>query len=304
MGGSAKKVGPTEPAFRFFSVDPPLDRYVAYLYASVVPRRFMERVVGIRLPELEPQLVFVLEEGHSFPGARPLGNGLSASLFLQPAHLQAIPIPGTIREAVGASLRPAGLRLLLPAGAGDLTSAPLISLDVLCGAGARVLCDRLTQAFGPRERLALLRRHLHERARRAERAHASVAHAVKLIEEMHGSVSIDAIARACGVTTRTLHSRLLAETGIPPKHLARVARIRHALQLMLKGGARASGDARPADAFSDQAHMCREFRALLGTTPGALHGLIHAPPRPPPRLTTDRDLIGTGLLILPNAFAE
>jgi len=293
-------VGGTEPSFRFFSVEPPLDRYVAYLYASVVPKGFMERVVGVRLPELEPQLVFALEEGHALPGARPRGDGLWASFFLQPAHLHVIPIPGTIRAAVGASLRPAGLRLLLRGGAGDLTSAPLISLDALC-AGAGAMCERLMDASGPLERVALLRQHLHERALRAERGHASAEHAVELIEAMHGCVSIHALARACGVTSRTLHSRLLAETGMPPKHLARVARIRRALQLVLKGGVPPSDDAGPADGFSDQAHMCREFRALLGTTPGALHGVMHAPPRSPPRLTTDRDLVGTGLLILPSA---
>lgn len=40
-----------------------------------------------------------------------MGSGLHASLFLQPAHLRAIAIPGSVREALGASLRLAGLRL-------------------------------------------------------------------------------------------------------------------------------------------------------------------------------------------------
>jgi AraC-like DNA-binding protein len=289
-------VGPTRPRFRFFSVRSPLDRYVTHLFASEVPKNFVERVIGLRLPELEAQLVFTVEEGSAFPGAQSIGEGLSASLFLQPPHVQMLPIAGTIRQAVGASLEPAGLRLLMQRGAGDLSSAPLIPLQDLCGESARVLLDRLIAAPGPLARVAVLQAELHERACCAERTHVSAARAVRLLKAMQGEVSIEAVAQSCGVTTRTLRNVLLSETGLPPKQLARIVRIRHALDLMQRGTPLDRAESRRA--FSDQAHMCREFRALLGTSPAALDRELHATPGCVPSFSSERELAGTGLLIL------
>ena len=298
----ADSVGSPAAWFRFFPVEAPLDRYVGYLYTSVVPKAFVDRIIATRLPELEAQVVFVLEEGKSFPGARAFADGFSASLFVQPAHLQVVPISGTIRAAVGASLRPAGLRLLLKRGAGDLSADPLIALEDLCGESARVLCDRLIAAPGPNERLVLLRAYLEERARRGVRVHESAAYAVQLMKTAHGAVSVEAVARTCGVTSRTLRDVLLSETGMSPKHLARVLRVRHALDAVRQGGPVDASEIHRA--FADQAHRCREFRALLDVSPAALARELRGSPNQVPRVATDRELMGTGLLIRAARYAD
>jgi AraC-like DNA-binding protein len=293
-------------SFRFFPVAPPLAHYVEYLYTSVVSKQFGEQFTGCRLPELSPQLVFALEqETRFFPGEQAGRNGLHASLFLQPAHLQVIPIPGTIREAVGASLRPSGIRLLLPRGAAELSSAPLIPLADLCGERARSLLTRLIEEPGPLERLAVMRSYLTGLAARGERIHRCAHHALQLLEAAGGDISVEMIAANCGVTSRTLRSVLLSETGLPTKQLARIARIRSALQSLRRRDAHLS-PAKLCSAFADQSHMCREFRTLLGTTPGALGRQIGGsalsrqidPGEPLPSYRTERDLVGTGLLLI------
>src|SRR4051812_14574490 len=111
---------PDATSFRFFPTTEPLSQFVEYLFASHVPNHFTAQIDAMRLPEVEAQLVFAIEDGNVFPGGMALGGGLRACLFVQPAHLQIIPIPGSIRQAIGACLRPAGLRLVLPCGAEGL----------------------------------------------------------------------------------------------------------------------------------------------------------------------------------------
>lgn len=284
------------PAFRFFPATPPLDAYVEYLFTSDVPPPFTLQVEAMRLPEAQAQLVFALEAANVFPGGIWLKEGLRACLFLQPAHLQVIPIPGSIRQAVGASLRPAGLRLLLPAGAECLVDAPLIALEELLGAEARALLERLVDEGTLERRRALLERYLRARLQRASAPSRPVAHAFQLIQAARGEISSDQLARACGCSSRTLRSLTVAEAGLAPKHLARIVRIRHALELLSDAGVPLSAAA-ATSAFSDHAHMSREFRELLGEPPSQLAPRLRSPAIP--RFSAERNLMSTGLLVVP-----
>ena len=291
----------TESAsFRFFPASAPLSTFVDFMYCSLVPPGFVNNVEAMRLPELEAQLVFAIAEGGGFPGSCRLSSGARASLFLQPGHLQMIPISGTIREAVGASLRPAGLRMLLSRGSGIFLDTPLIALEDLWGAEARVLLDRLVAEVGPEQRRAPLRDYLQERVRQVAPPSRVVTRAVELIRANYGEISTEQLANACGCTSRTLRSAAVAETGLAPKHLARVARIRRALDLLVARGVPLS-EAAMAAAFSDQAHMTREFRELIGTAPSELSQRLRSSL---PTFTAERNLMSTGLLVMPKCDSD
>ncbi|MEI9941557.1 MAG: AraC family transcriptional regulator [Pseudomonadota bacterium] len=289
---------PDSTSFRFFPAVEPLSQFVEYLYTSDVPRHFAARVEGTRLPEVEAQLVFAIEEGDAFPGGTDLGGGLRACLFLQPAHLQVIPIPNSIRQAIGAALRPTGLRLLLPQGAHGLVDAPLVALDELWGAEGRELRDRLVLEGTASRRLALLERYLRARVKQLERPSRAVRRAFELIQAARGEISTEQLARACGCTSRTLRSATVAEAGLAPKHLARIVRIRYALDLLAGAGVPLSAAA-ASSAFSDQAHMSREFRELIGEPPSQLGHRIRSVDIP--IFSADRNLISTGLLVVPKS---
>jgi AraC-like DNA-binding protein len=278
----------------------PLAHFVEYLFTSEVRSHFAARIDATRLPEAEAQLVFAIEDGNAFPGGTSIGGGLRASLFLQPAHLQVIPIPGSIRQAVGASLRPGGLRVLLPRGAGGLREAPLLALEELWGAQARELRDRLVGEGTAARRLALMERFLIARVRPLESPSRSVARAFELIQAAHGEISTEQLARACGCSSRTLRSATIAESGLPPKHLARIARIRYALELLTRAGIPLSAAA-ATSAFSDQAHMSREFRELIGEPPAQLGQRLRSGDLPTFR--AERELSSTGLLVVPKLGA-
>jgi AraC-like DNA-binding protein len=285
-----------QPSFRFFPTTAPLCHFVDHLFASRIPSQFSSQIEAMRLPELEAQLVFAIEEGSAFPGGIWLGEGQRACLFLQPAHLQMIPIPGGIRQAVGASLRPEGLRLLLPQGASMLLEAPLIALEDLLGAEARALLEQMVLAGTPGQRLALLKSYLQERMRHVNAPSRAVTHAFQLIQAAHGEISTEQLARACGCSSRSLRSLTLAEAGLAPKHLARVVRIRHALGLLADAGVPLSAAA-ATSAFSDHAHMSREFRELIGAAPSQLGQRMRSPSIP--TFSAERNLMSTGLLVIP-----
>jgi AraC-like DNA-binding protein len=287
---------PAVPSFRFFPTTAPLSHFVDYLYCSRVPGQFLSQIDAMRLPEVEAQLVFAIEEGNEFPGGVRLSNGLSATLFLQPGHLEMIPIPGSIRAAVGAALGPIGLRLLLPSGTGMLLDAPLIALEDLWGAEARTLLERLVLEGTPSRRLALLERSLLERVRHADTRRSTVTRAFELIKIAHGEISTEQLAHACGCTSRTLRNMTVAEAGLAPKHVARIIRIRHALELLADAGVPLS-TAAATSAFSDHAHMSREFRELIGAPPSQLGQRMRSPSIP--TFSAERNLMSTGLLVIP-----
>jgi AraC-like DNA-binding protein len=75
------------------------------------------------------------------------------------------------------------------------------------------------------------------------------------------------IARAAGLSERTLYNRIDREIGCGPKRLLRLARLHRLLRTLHPSplGGRPSVD--PLLEFVDQAHMHREFVALTGVRP-------------------------------------
>ena len=297
MPNACLSTEPDATSFRFFPTSEPLSYFVEYLFVSQIPDHFTARIDAARLPEVEAQLVFAIEAGNVFPGGTQLGGGLRACLFLQPAHLQTIPIASSIRLAIGASLRATGLRLVLPRGTASLADTPLCGLDELWGAEARELRERMILAASESARLRVLEQHLQQRARRVERPSRTAQRAFEIVRRAHGEISTEQLARACGCTSRTLRTSIAAQAGIAPKQLARIVRIRYALDLL--SGSVPLSAAAVSSAFSDQAHMSREFRELFGEMPSRLGSKIRSPAVP--AFDAEWNLLSTGLLVLPKS---
>jgi AraC-like DNA-binding protein len=84
-----------------------------------------------------------------------------------------------------------------------------------------------------------------------------------------GLASIDALARAAGLTRRHLERRFLDGVGMAPKRLARIARFQHALRVLQQPMPRGRGALTAATCgYADQSHFIRDFRELAGCPPG------------------------------------
>jgi AraC-like DNA-binding protein len=76
------------------------------------------------------------------------------------------------------------------------------------------------------------------------------------------------MADRLGLGARQLHRRCLPLFGYGPRHLARVVRLTRALNAARRGTPLAAVAA--GCGYADQAHLTREVRALVGTTPTGL----------------------------------
>ncbi len=192
-------------------------------------------------PDLHPRPA-ALGPGFGFVGARFRLGEARRVLGLDPADLVGRgPVPAV---AAAAGLAALERRLL---GVGPRSPDALASL--LCE-GIASLAGATADPSPPRLRAAL-----------------------SLLGPAESPPEVAAVARALGVSPRTLHRELVAWTGLPPRLLARVLRFRRALRLLRRpGGRRGAGtlaDAAAAAGYADQAHMAREFREFAGAPPSA-----------------------------------
>jgi AraC-like DNA-binding protein len=154
------------------------------------------------------------------------------------------------------------------------------ALADLWGSAAAQLEDGLRASAGFEAAAPVIDRALRARLGAGRPGSAPVGDAVARTLAGRGCVSVEALARATGWTRRHLERRFHEEVGVPPKTLARVARLNAAFRL--RDAAPDSGWAELAleAGFADQSHLIRDFAALAGatpvrgTSPGAIAGLF------------------------------
>ncbi|GAB1689640.1 hypothetical protein KRM28CT15_14430 [Krasilnikovia sp. M28-CT-15] len=79
---------------------------------------------------------------------------------------------------------------------------------------------------------------------------------------------VAALAETLALSPRQLHRRCQAGFGYGPKALGRILRLRRALALA--AGGRRFAEVAALAGYADQAHLCRDVRALAGVPLGTL----------------------------------
>jgi AraC-like DNA-binding protein len=182
------------------------------------------------------------------------------------------------QSGIQVALSPLGARPLLGLPAGELAHLDVPAVDVL-GPLAAEIQERARAAVTWPERFAVVDQVLLRRlaARTgggtvAPEVSDEIGYAWRLLLRTGGAVRVSELADGCGWSTRHLHSRLQAETGLTPKAAARVIRFDQARRLLLRRRVTAPGEALLADlaadcGYYDQPHLDRDFRALAGCSP-------------------------------------
>ena len=96
-----------------------------------------------------------------------------------------------------------------------------------------------------------------------------------LLGRLDQTVTLDELALAAGLPPVTLLRAFRAAFGLPPHAWQIQARVRRAKSQILAGMPLA--EAAALCGFSDQSHMNRHFRRILGITPGSLRRARHGP---------------------------
>ena len=132
--------------------------------------------------------------------------------------------------------------------------------------------EQLMSTTEPADGLRLLVAFL--RARRAARLKSAVVLLRVSMESLRSGASaprVSTLARQLGVTDRHLRRLIVGETGIAPRHFARIQRF-HALLRSSDLAPRPAWAALAAHhGYADQSHLIREVQDLAGVTPTRLH---------------------------------
>jgi AraC-like DNA-binding protein len=132
-------------------------------------------------------------------------------------------------------------------------------LDSLCEQRIEDRLDHLAAAFAARARAAA-----------SDRSPSAVTRALDAIERHRGTVAIKTISSMTGVSRRHLERQFQDEVGLGAKHVARIARVHHALRVMKTHASFSGADIAAHCGYTDQSHLIRECRELTGTTPSRM----------------------------------
>ncbi|MEE1763531.1 MULTISPECIES: AraC family transcriptional regulator [unclassified Streptomyces] len=168
--------------------------------------------------------------------------------------------------------------LLTPLAAYRVTATPMeafacrtVDLTDLLGARLRNFAGRLAAYPDWQSRFELLDRLLAVRLRGGPPWSPRIDWAWRALHRTAGRIPVRLLAAETGWSHRQLERRFLQQVGMPPKSLAQVLRLQEALRQRRHGltWANAAG----AAGYHDQAHFTRNFKAMIGCTPGRFAAL-------------------------------
>ncbi|MFJ4095964.1 helix-turn-helix domain-containing protein [Kitasatospora sp. NPDC089913] len=153
-------------------------------------------------------------------------------------------------------------------GASSELGGAVVGLDQLWGRDAVRTEERLRAAPSWDERFAIAEAALVRRFADGRPVDPEVAFAWDRLVAQRGAVRIELIAAETGWSRKRLWSRFHTQTGLGPKHAARLVRFDDAAHRLAAGhsAARVAADT----GYTDQSHLHRDIRTFTGTTPSTL----------------------------------
>ncbi len=98
----------------------------------------------------------------------------------------------------------------------------------------------------------------------------AVQRAIDLMAHSHGLLPLGACSDIARLGERQFRRACIARTGLSPKRLSRVLRLRHLTAALREVPSASMSTVAATYGYSDQAHMIRDVRQLTGRTPSAL----------------------------------
>ncbi len=251
QGGCARKWSHVRPP------SPRLSPYVESLSAQALPEEIASDSWRI-VPDASAHILFTRfapDRSNQTPRTRLSVVG-PRSIFLDVSQVGRL-------HTYAIRFRPGALGALLPISAGELLDRSVPLEDIL-GPAAVDLEARLMAA--PNYRVALDRfgswtGRLAKGGRELDPRTSAVS---RLVAARRGHLTVDAIARQVGVSSRRLRAVTRRDFGLAPKRLTRIVRS----YAVLERTRRASWSTIACGAgFHDESHMIHDFTALFGETP-------------------------------------
>lgn len=175
----------------------------------------------------------------------------------------------TAAQLIAASLRPEHAGALLGVSGRELAGR-VVALDEVISQAAEQLATRLEESPSVVGRFLLFEDFLRDRLRRSTRnPNPAVCRAVRQLQSSGGRMPIREITADVGCSARYLESRVLEQTGLSPKRLARLIRFSRAIESIRSAATIDWGRIAQGCGYYDQSHFNNEFRVFSGVTPTA-----------------------------------
>ncbi|RSN22609.1 AraC family transcriptional regulator [Amycolatopsis sp. WAC 04169] len=172
-------------------------------------------------------------------------------------------------EGVIVELTPLGARALLGMPLSELGTARVGMAD-LFGADARRLTEQLWDADDVDHRFRIIDQWLADRILDGPKLPRALEGSWRSLTGSRGDVRITDLADRAGVSRQHLTTSFHREIGLSPKTVARVARCHWALRLITGRNPPPLATVAELCGYTDQAHLNRDFRLLVGSTPTGL----------------------------------
>jgi AraC-like DNA-binding protein len=174
--------------------------------------------------------------------------------------------------AVAAMTTPGGLGAFVKQSVAEFTDQ-VVPLGPALGLDGEALVAELTAAPDEPARVALLAAALAQVVAAADpervRCARQVAAVAKQAETDRSLRRLDGLAAASGIGARTLQRLFTEHAGVSPTWVLRRYRLLDAAETVREGRPVVWAQVAADLGYSDQAHLVRDFRAAVGTTPAA-----------------------------------
>ncbi|HET6686968.1 MAG TPA: helix-turn-helix domain-containing protein [Jiangellaceae bacterium] len=153
-------------------------------------------------------------------------------------------------------------------GASPHLTGTVVTLEDLWGRAAVRLQERLRAASSWDERFSIAETELARRYESGWAVDPEVAFAWRRLARTRGQIRIDRLAAEVDWSRKRLWSRFRSQTGLTPKHAARLVRFDHAAHRLAAGQSPAWVAAECG--YVDQPHLHRDAMSFTGLTPAAI----------------------------------
>jgi AraC-like DNA-binding protein len=247
----------------------PLQPYVECYWEATSEGATGFEPIELLVPDLRVELIVNAGEPYAWSAdaqSEPKNSPRFGCIGMRGRAL-AIQQPGRLKH-FAVRFRPGGLSAFTRVPLSQLTQV-VSEVDALWGRHSAELEQRILDATTSSERVLAADRFLLSRLPRLqERSELSRRCATALVNS-GGLAPIAEVARQHRIGYKQLERAFARDVGLSPKHFAKIARLQRTLEIAVRNPDISLTLLACEVGYADQAHMTREFAALIGRSPRA-----------------------------------
>ncbi len=256
-----------------YNPDPPLSSFVEFYWKGDFNTASEPLLSQLVVPNGYVELVIHLSEFHcDLFSARGWGQSPDYTvigLYTRPYEVQF----RSLVHVFGIRFKPEGIFNLFGIPASSF-SERFEDMEAVLGSYFCEYCSKLRETNDTGQQIALTRSYLLKQLQKNHPEQTYLNYAADIIREMNNIVRIEELPGKVYISRRQLEREFMQKIGVTPKQYLRIARL-NAINRYLQANTNQSlGALSYETGFSDQAHLTREFKSLVGVPPAKFRDAI------------------------------